>query len=339
MTEIQTFPHCPICFSKSKLCLANVKDIHYQIKGQYDIFRCIECGTLFLIEESLKEYSALNETAGFDIYESQDYYAYESPDHRTRFGTLKLNWIKKNKYYPLGEIRLSLLDRIAYPLLLPYLNDRLWWIPEYSENKTTFIDIGSGSGKIVKLMNSLGFEAWGTDISDYGSSKGEESGLNIITGDFKSVDIQKNYFDYVYSNHAIEHMPEPHAVFEKVNKILKPGGIGYICVPNANSITSNMFGRYWYLLGTPLHIINYTDKSMKIILEKHGLEVIKIRKVGDYQSIVGSIQAFINRNNGRTSSEGMMSNNGVIKGVALLISYLASMFNVGSHLQVQFRKK
>lgn len=330
--------NCPICLSGGLLHLEGVRDIHYNIKGRYDVYRCVNCGALYMPKEDIGKYNSLSLGDASEIYEANDYYAYDDPSSPSRFHKYKTRWLKRNRNYVVGDDGGSIKDGIVYFLLLPYLNDRMWWMPPKSDDKKSFIDVGCGAGKVVGLMSSLGFEAWGTDISSYGSSVGGHSGLKIVTGDFASVELNQNYFDYLHSNHAMEHMADPRAVFNKVSAILKPGEIGYVCVPNAESFASRIFGRYWYFLGAPIHFVNYTEKSILILLEQNGLQVVSVKKAGDYQAIVGSIQAFLNRNNGRKSSEGFVFNNALLKGLSILISYLGAWFGVGSHLQVQFRK-
>lgn len=330
--------NCPICFSGGCLHLRQVRDIHYNIKGEFDVYRCANCGSLYLTDGDIGRYKSLSHGEATDLYEANDYYAYDNPSEASRFFKYKANWLKRNRNYETGVDDLSIMDKMIYFILLPYLNDRLWWIPFQSGKKRVFIDIGCGAGKLVKLFVSLGYEAWGTDISSYGSAIGSSSGLKIVTGDFGAVELSQNYYDFIHSNHAIEHMADPHAVFKKISVILKPGGVGYVCVPNAESISLTVFGRYWYFLGTPVHFVNYTEKSLRIILEKYGLQVTHVKKVGDYQAVVGSLQAFLNRNTGKKSADGFIFNNALTKGFAMFISYLGTWLNVGSHLQVQFRK-
>jgi len=325
---------CPVCNSRGKMFLGSVKDIHYNIAGQYNILHCENCSLKFLSNDVVIPTNFEDE-----FYNRDNYYAYKIIEKKSMLDVIRFYWIIRNRGYQFNSIKIGLTNKIGYYLLLPYIKDFMWWIPYYRTTKRTFIDIGCGSGKMVKFMETLGFEAWGTDISVYGSRMGENAGLDkIVTGDFREVNLPESYFDYVYSSHAIEHISEPNRVFKKIWKILKPGGIGYICVPNAMALTSKLFGKYWYFLGAPLHVVNYDSASIKFLLEKHNFNILKIRAAGDSQGLIGSIQAFLNRNNNKNSQEGLIWNGLLFKLMAHFLAYFASPFKIGSHLQVQFRK-
>ena len=187
-------------------------------------------------------------------------------------------------------------------------------------------------------MSRLGFESWGTDISELGGQVARGSNLKFVVGDFNQTDFPENYFDVIYSSHALEHMQDPVSVFSKIKKLLKPGGIGYVMVPNGSSLSARLFGRYWFFLGVPVHFINFNSKSIKLLLGRLNFEVLRIRMPGDFQGLLGSFQAFLNRNTGRTSHDGFVWNSRLLRSIVLPLCYLGSIFNFGSHLQVQFKK-
>jgi 2-polyprenyl-3-methyl-5-hydroxy-6-metoxy-1,4-benzoquinol methylase len=329
--------NCPICNRSGKIHLFQVKDIHYRIDGTFDIYRCKGCGLDYLSRQVFEEFEKRS-SVETSIYETEEYYAYDDPGQSSRMTRLKLMWIQNNRNSQTKNIQAGAVEGFIYFLLLPYLNDFMWWVPELHKEKCTFLDVGCGSGKMVHLMQSLGFEAWGTDISDYGSRMGNESNLKILSGDFREVDLPENYFDYVHSAHAIEHMSEPVRVFKKLWKIIKPGGVGYICVPNGASLSYKIFRDYWYFLGAPVHPLNYTSRAIKSLLLSQGFEVLKVRSPGDFQGVLGSLQAYFNRNTDQTSHEGLIWNSLPLKGICQLLGYGASMVDMGSHLQIQFKK-
>jgi len=320
---------CPICSAQMNVHLRDVKDIHYNIKGKFNIYRCSSCGFQMLDQ---------NNGAISEIYEEDDYYAYEDLSNEGIFWRLSKYWMMKNNGYDITGFKLSLKEKLAYIFFLPHFRNHLWWMPPYSEKQKSFIDIGCGSGKVVKLLKGLGYDAYGTDVSSYGGEVGQEEDLKIIVGDFLEADIPQKHFDYLYTRHALEHINEPNKTFEKLTGLLSDDGVGFISVPNVDSITSKIFGRYWYFLGAPLHVVNYTPKSISKILEKNGMQVLKIKASADYIAILGSIQAFLNRNNDKKSDEGFVANSSVLKGLAQLISYFGTIINQGSHLQVQFKR-
>jgi len=323
---------CPVCNGVLNKYLDGVKDIHYRIKELSDVYRCNTCGF-----QATQMNVSGDSTNG--VYEDESYYAYDEPNNEGVFWKLSKYWMLNKCGYDTSTIKLNLIERLAYIAFLPHFANHLWWFPHQTSKGLSFIDIGCGGGKIVKFMGDLGYESWGTDVSSYGGGVGEKHDLKVVVGDFRCAEIPEDYFEYLYTRHALEHIKDPNTTFRKISELLKKGGVGFISVPNADSLTAKIFGRYWYFLGAPLHVVNYTPKSIRIMLEKNGMEIIKIKVSADYLGLIGSLQAYINRDTDKTSAEGWVMNSIFMKGLGQLIAYVANLINQGSHLQVQFRRK
>ncbi len=56
--------------------------------------------------------------------------------------------------------------------------------------------------------------------------------LKAKLGDIRKLPYKSNYFDYVYTMGTIEHIPDPSVAIEEIYRVLKPGGIAVIGVPN-----------------------------------------------------------------------------------------------------------
>jgi hypothetical protein len=63
---------------------------------------------------------------------------------------------------------------------------------------------------------------------------------------------------------------------ERVAEWLKPDGSFYVQVPNIDSAEARMFGTYWHGLELPRHLFHYSPKSLKILAESAGLQVVSL---------------------------------------------------------------
>ena len=320
---------CEVCDGELVPHIGGVRDIHYKIGGRYEILRCVDCNL-----QILKEWRTLDILT---IYEKiSDYYAYSGLPGPNRISKIKDIWLRRRMGLSTSHCEIS--NRIVAILFSPLLRRQYWWLPEQNTSIEKFIDVGCGSGKNVALMHSFGFESWGTDISSSVSCNQNREGPNLVVGDFAEARLPINHFDLVISDHAIEHMPDPIFVFSKLRSLLNDAGTAYIAVPNSESLSARIFGRYWYFLGAPLHAVNYSPRTIRAVAARVGLDVVEIQSEGNYQELLGSLQAFANRKTNKTSSEGLIWSSKSFRLLGFLWGLMMSYLGLGSNLKVVLRR-
>jgi len=92
------------------------------------------------------------------------------------------------------------------------------------------LDIGCATGQFLEVASEVGFDAFGVEPTEYAAGVARRRGLNVHHG-FVS-DLPSCEYDVVHSNHVLEHIPDPVAFMKDVARVLKPGGIACIEVPN-----------------------------------------------------------------------------------------------------------
>ncbi len=135
------------------------------------------------------------------------------------------------------------------------------------------IDLGCGTGHYSKPFVESGYNYVGIDISD---GMLAEARKMLPDGDFKqmdllSLDFDDNSFDGIWSLAAYLHLPKNqinHAISE-ANRILKPGGIGFITIKKGSVekyIGQGNNKRYWSFYGI---------RQFEKILKNNNFEVIE----------------------------------------------------------------
>ncbi len=89
------------------------------------------------------------------------------------------------------------------------------------------LDIGCAYGFIVELLNDLGYEAYGIDISKFAVTKGR----NTILSDAEHMPFKGSSFDLITCFETIEHLHNPELMLNDVYQILKPNGVFLFSTP------------------------------------------------------------------------------------------------------------
>lgn len=108
------------------------------------------------------------------------------------------------------------------------------------------VDLGCGSGTTVKKLAERGAVALGIDVAPGGFVKypdltviegpltkmPEEPGGYLIEGDISRLPVPDGAAALVTSRWVFEHLEDPGTVIAEIRRILKPGGLAVIIVPN-----------------------------------------------------------------------------------------------------------
>lgn len=291
---------CPLCEGTQLKELYVTSDRHYGIKGSYRLVRCATCSLIFLNPLYSSEELA-------PLYPKADeYFAYQ--DHSQVVGWKHL--CKRLLGYNVGT------------------KD-----PRF-RNPGTVLDLGCGTGWFLELMREKGWNVRGVEINEQAAAYARSKGLETSSGVLQEARFPAEYFDYVRSNHSLEHISCPNETLSEIYRILKPTGKVFIGVPNIDSLNARVYKKYWWHLCVPVHPFSYSVKTLSRLLAKHNFKVERVRFNSDYFGILGSFQIWMNRKNGTRSMEGAFVNNYVLRFFCQWIANLADIFGWGDAIEV-----
>ena len=142
---------------------------------------------------------------------------------------------------------------------------------------STVLDIGCSNGVFLDLFTDR--ETWGIEPSGSGEIA-RKKGHKIIKDYFENLpagrqeQLPNDYFDLVILNHTLEHMDNPKKIIEKINILLKKGGIVFIDVPNFGSLLSKILGKKWPYLLPKEHKSQFTKESLTKLLQENGFDIL-----------------------------------------------------------------
>ncbi len=146
------------------------------------------------------------------------------------------------------------------------------------------IDIGCGDGKLIYQLMKKGWDCSGADLYPWAQEVADELGYKLYRGNIEDQKIPDNTFDLITSTNVIEHIPELLPHLKTLIRILKPGGMLYINVPNYGALPIRMGFSSFFRNKPPLHVNYFTAKSVKKIFSNPVLadhvSTVKCRSYG-----------------------------------------------------------
>jgi 2-polyprenyl-3-methyl-5-hydroxy-6-metoxy-1,4-benzoquinol methylase len=139
------------------------------------------------------------------------------------------------------------------------------------------LDIGAASGAYVRAAIDKGWEAYGIELSPLAVAFAKDFWkVDLIQGTLGESYFQSNFFDAVILVHTLEHLPQPLETLQEINRILKRTGILYVSVPNIASYKAKKLGKKWSALRPAEHLFFFSPKTLKLLLEKAGFDIMRI---------------------------------------------------------------
>ncbi|MBF0354219.1 MAG: class I SAM-dependent methyltransferase [Alphaproteobacteria bacterium] len=145
-------------------------------------------------------------------------------------------------------------------------------------NQGRILDLGCGSGEtILDLLDS--FTPYGVEISTSLAIKADQLFRQHggHTENAPSIEglrrFEENFFEAVAMRSYLEHEENPLGVMKEVFRVLKPGGIAVVKVPNFGSLNRRVMGKKWCGFRYPDHLNYYTRSSLRQLAQKAGLDI------------------------------------------------------------------
>lgn len=136
------------------------------------------------------------------------------------------------------------------------------------------LDVGVGSGLLMKYLKKRGYDVQGIDISP---ESAKISGAIIASA--TKIPFKKNEFDCVLGISIIEHLTQKEGIkfVKEINRVLKPKGIVFLITPNYASPLRYVRGNNWYGYSDRSHIFFYTPRSLRKLLLDNNFEHIRLK--------------------------------------------------------------
>ncbi|MBI4039603.1 class I SAM-dependent methyltransferase [Candidatus Daviesbacteria bacterium] len=209
-------------------------------------------------------------------------------------------------------------------------NKRYNFVAKYKKGGSV-LDVGSSTGTFLKIFQEHGWRTKGVESSEKACQLARSAGLDVINQEFEQIDFDQD-FDVVCASHILEHVADPGIFLAKVKQILKIDGLLLLDLPNFSSLSARLLGSRWYYILPNEHRWHFTKKSLSILLDQTGFEILEARTASgifDYDSPWMEIwQA------ARTFKKRLLGDV-----ITIMPSWIVTMLNLGTSLTIIARKK
>jgi SAM-dependent methyltransferase len=259
---VRSSPDCPGCKAavEDPQVLLRGHDRLTGAPGSFTVLSCSGCGLAFTHPRLRPE--------DFATYYPESYSAYE-PNVSDRPPSL-------------GE-RLGSLQRQAVVRFGPYR--KVWQRPP-----GRLLDVGCGTGDLAAIFGRRGWNVAGIEPSSAAAEHARAIGVEAVAGTLADAPWEEAEFDAILFNHSLEHIDDPAQAVTEAARLLRPGGLLAIAVPNFGSWHRRIFGSAWFQLDLPRHLQHFDRASLSTLVEAAGLRPVEISAASMRPSPLGSLQ-------------------------------------------------
>lgn len=251
------------------------KDLSAEDGSLFDILECVTC-RLGMVHPILPPETLSG-------YYPEDYYSYrEMVDKEEvkagmyeRVGRYIRTQTYQDHYLPISKKTMKLSDKVCMKVFALLGGFRFGFsLPP--QNGGRILDVGCGDGFFLRSVKHIGWEVHGIEMSEEAVHRAKNMGVEQMTqGTFDDASYPDNYFDVIRFWSVLEHIHDPVFTLAKVNRLLKPGGLLVLQVPNYQSAAARWAGPRWSAWDVPRHLYHFSYRSLKTLLEKSGFQTTR----------------------------------------------------------------
>ena len=151
------------------------------------------------------------------------------------------------------------------------------FITEHKLTNKKVIEIGSGKGEYLELLNRCGVQGYGIEHKPESAYFCDDKNLNVypIYLDHSAQTIPNHPYDAFCILNFFEHLPNPNKALEAISNNISEEAIGLVEVPNFDMMLKH--GLFSEFIGD--HLFYFTEKTLSSTLERNGFEVVNCETV------------------------------------------------------------
>lgn len=232
-------PSCDLCGAEDTETLYAGAGWKQPVPAGIALVRCRQCGLMYL--------NPRPGPADIGAFYPSDYGAYRPAIEDERFGPMR--WMRRRKLL----VRRKLVERYS------------------GRTSGHILDVGCATGLFLHEMAQADWQVSGIEpmapAVEYARARMK---LDVFQGLLEQAPYPPQSFDVVTFWDVLEHTFSPSASLQRAARLLKPGGLLAVNIPNWDSFDRRLFGAFWAGLDPPRHLYVFTHATLTRLLEACG---------------------------------------------------------------------
>jgi SAM-dependent methyltransferase len=172
---------------------------------------------------------------------------------------------------------IAFYERMHTPAVIGQFDVKLARLERGLPQKGRLLDFGCGAGYFLHRAQQRGWDAHGVELGPWAAEAARRRGVpNLNTARLQDMAFPDGHFDVVNASQVFEHLTHPLPELAEIRRVLKPGGVFLIDVPNYHTLPILLNADDFMLNAPPQHVAFYTPRTLRKLLTAGGLKVDRV---------------------------------------------------------------
>ncbi len=253
---------CPMCGNDNNVLLFEGSDLLHSAAERFRLVTCQVCGHIYQNPRPT--------VTGISKYYPENYLPFQKAIEDEPFW-----WRRIDRRY--GRYRRCIAVHNA------------------AVHKGRLLDVGCATGIFLDGMRQFGWQVQGVEpVPSAAEYARVRFGLDVFCGQLEAANFPGRSFDVITLWDVLEHVHEPRLLLAEIARLLRPGGLLILSLPNPDSLEARLLGRFWIGWDLPRHLNLFRPQLLKLQLARFGLCVTNIRSfTAGYAVLVMSLDQYL----------------------------------------------
>ncbi len=169
--------------------------------------------------------------------------------------------------------------------------DRLKLFEAILPGRGRLLDFACGPGYFFELAQARGWDAHGTELGRWAADMARARGLrNLHLGRLSDLNFPDASFDVIHAAQVLEHLANPIDELLHLRRILRPGGLLYVDVPNYQTLPIMLNRDDFMLNEPPQHVNFFRPRQLSLLLRSCGFVGARVFTGGGlkWENLIGA---------------------------------------------------
>lgn len=137
------------------------------------------------------------------------------------------------------------------------------------------LDVGAGTGAFAHAMQQAGWQVTGLEPDAGARSVAYKNYHLQLQSPDQLFQLPAHSFHVISLWHVLEHVHTLHDYFDQFQRLLAPGGVVLIAVPNYQSTDAAHYQQHWAAYDVPRHLYHFSPRSLSALAGLHDFAVVQ----------------------------------------------------------------